>query len=158
VYPKPLNERGFILPVIDFNNKKHKIAKNVAMIKILLLTTLCILAIGMARQVYLGIDIAKRERRLIRMHRRSGRKYFVVTIVAVTFIESSVGLNGGAEHVDMLFRIHIVVSVLFVVCLALLNWFFTGLNHRRMHKKIAYLSIVLFLVMIGTAVPIIQRL
>jgi hypothetical protein len=154
---KPLFE-GFFYERFDFKHKKHMIAKNVVMIKILLFSVLVILTVYMARQIHLGIMVAKRKRWFVGKHRRSGRMFFLLMILTFSAIEIGVRLNGGVEHVDMLFRIHVAVSTLFILSLMLLNWFFTGLNRRRMHKKIAYLSLILFLGMIGTAIPIILRL
>ncbi|MES2930341.1 MAG: hypothetical protein V4665_00965 [Patescibacteria group bacterium] len=94
-------------------------------------------------------------------HKKAGKRLFWLILIILFGLEAFVRLKGGASVIDRLLVIHIGLSFVYLVLLGLLNWPLSGKGNqkrKKRHKIVAYISLIFFLGMIATAIPIIYRL
>ncbi len=131
--------------------------------KIMLFIALFVLSYLMTMQIILGIKTRKNICHLkdgvqpFTKHKKYGRIIFFFMLALVISIELMVRIKGSVVKTDDLFYFHIAFSSAFFVTTFFLNWPFNGQRSKH-HKEMAYWGLTFFLVMIGTAVPIILRL
>lgn len=76
-------------------------------------------------------------------HKRVTNTAFWLALVAVVMTETFVRLRGGVEA-NALFWIHLCLAIPFLVTLAILRFWLTGLKKPTTHRKLGYLCMFLF--------------
>ena len=129
------------------------------MLKIILFVALGVLWTLFLVAAYTGRRTARGNvMRLVPRHRRKGRVLLYVLVGLVIIIELLVRGGTSANSHDLLFWIHVTLSVAFFVCILLMNSVFNGRRSNNLHRWFAYSSLAILIGVTATAIPIILRL
>lgn len=130
--------------------------------KVLLFAGLLILIVVVQRTFYFGRRLAGRSSFTSKIQNKKTHKWFAritlwVMIIAVLLIEAWIRFTPHQAKKDWVFYTHLSGAVVFLTCLVMLLTRFNG-NRSKQHKGIAYISLVAFIVIVATAIPMILRI